>query len=207
MRKIIFNARASKKPVSATAITTLAAALAASFTVVVASPVLAQTVAEPKPVKLVSASSLKLAPGAPDRYMVVSGDTLWSLASKFLKDPYRWNELFKQNKDTIKNPNLIYPGQVLVLDRNGPSLGIETVKLEPREYAESLKKELWTVSPEAIAPFLSKPLVIEPGPWMLPHASLAFRTTASLQVPVITFTSPMSCKHSAIGRSSVWANR
>lgn len=163
MRKIIFNARASKKPVSATAITTLAAALAACFTVVVASPVLAQTVAEPKPVKLVSASSLKLAPGAPDRYMVVSGDTLWSLASKFLKDPYRWNELFKQNKDTIKNPNLIYPGQVLVLDRNGPSLGIETVKLEPREYAESLKKELWTVSPEAIAPFLSKPLVIEPG--------------------------------------------
>ena len=167
MRKIIFKARESKNPGSAKTTTPLAAALAATclagLGLTMAGAAVAQSVAEPKPVKQVMASSLQLAPGAPDRYTVFAGDTLWSLSSKFLKDPYRWNELFKQNKDTVKNPNLIYPGQVLVLDRNGPSLGIETVKLQPREYIETLKKELWTVSPEAIAPFLSKPLVIEPG--------------------------------------------
>ncbi|MBL8480105.1 MAG: LysM peptidoglycan-binding domain-containing protein, partial [Sterolibacteriaceae bacterium] len=65
------------------------------------------------------AQPLQLADGAPDRHVVVAGDTLWSIAAKFLKDPYRWGELWKLNATEIKNPQRIFPGQVLALDRSG----------------------------------------------------------------------------------------
>ena len=49
-----------------------------------------------------AAPPLELASGAPDRHIVVPGDTLWGIAAKFLKDPYRWSELWKLNADDIK---------------------------------------------------------------------------------------------------------
>ena len=60
---------------------------------------------------------LMLKPDAPDRYTVVPGDTLWSIAQRYTDSPWRWNELWNLNKDEIKNPNRIYPGNVIVLDR------------------------------------------------------------------------------------------
>ncbi|MBI3890578.1 MAG: peptidoglycan DD-metalloendopeptidase family protein [Candidatus Wallbacteria bacterium] len=44
-------------------------------------------------------------------YEVVSGDTLWAIAERFLGDGSRWPEVFDANHDQIENPNLIYPGQ------------------------------------------------------------------------------------------------
>ena len=114
---------------------------------------------------------------APDRYVVVPGDTLWSIATKFLKDPWRWPEVWKLNREQIKNPHLIYPGDVVVLDRSGaqPQLKIvggkggegaesgETVKLEPRIRVEDIGKlPIPSIPPRVIEPFLSRPLVIEP---------------------------------------------
>ncbi len=48
-------------------------------------------------------------------HTVVSGDTLWAIAQKHLGAGKRYMEIFNLNKDKLKNPNLIYPGQVLTL--------------------------------------------------------------------------------------------
>ena len=65
------------------------------------------------------ARPIELAPDAPDRHIVVKGDTLWGISSKFLKDPFRWPEIWRMNDEQIRNPHRIYPGQVVVLDRSG----------------------------------------------------------------------------------------
>jgi len=67
---------------------------------------------------------LTLRPDAPDRYVVVPGDTLWSIAQRYSDSPWRWPELWGLNKDEIRNPHLIYPGYVIVLDRARGRLSI-----------------------------------------------------------------------------------
>ncbi len=59
----------------------------------------------------------ELAPGAPDRYTIKKGDTLWAISVLYLKSPWRWPELWGMNKAAIANPHLIYPGQMLELIR------------------------------------------------------------------------------------------
>jgi len=108
---------------------------------------------------------LVLKPDAPERYVVVPGDTLWSIAQRYTDSPWRWNELWNLNKDDIKNPHRIYPGNVIVLDRSRGQLAIssETIKLTPRVRAESTALTAVPSIPAGIIePFLARPLVVEP---------------------------------------------
>ena len=57
----------------------------------------------------VNAANIELADNHPVDYTVVEGDTLWDISGKFLKDPWRWPEIWKQN-NKIQDPDLIYPG-------------------------------------------------------------------------------------------------
>ncbi len=117
---------------------------------------------------------------APDRYTVVPGDTLWGISGRFLKDAWRWPEVWRLNKDEIRNPHLIFPGDVIVLDRATGSLSIagregagredagragagklDTVSISPRVRLEGLPpKAIPTIKPSDIAGFLSKPLLV-----------------------------------------------
>ena len=55
----------------------------------------------------IAASTGDLKDSAPDRYIVIKGDTLWSISGRYLKEPWRWPALGKMNEDHIKNPHLI----------------------------------------------------------------------------------------------------
>jgi hypothetical protein len=111
-----------------------------------------------------AAEPLQLVDNPPDRHVVVRGDTLWGISGKFLKQPWRWPEIWRLNKAQIKNPHLIYPGDVVMLDYSGgdPRLTIgKPVKLQPKVYSEPSQKEIPSIPPHVIEPFISQPLVID----------------------------------------------
>lgn len=126
-------------------------------------------------------NDLTLRHDSPDRHVVVPGDTLWHIASRFLQDPWRWPQIWGLNREQVKNPHKIYPGDVILLEDtpDGKRLRIadekEAVKLSPR-FAHSLNTTklspairvqqsglaaIPSIPAAAIEPFLSQPLVIE----------------------------------------------
>jgi len=54
-----------------------------------------------------------------DQYKVVSGDSLWGISAKpaVYSNPYQWPLIYKTNRKTIRDPDLIRPGQMLNIDR------------------------------------------------------------------------------------------
>jgi hypothetical protein len=61
-----------------------------------------------------SGEAVALQENAPLRYVVKKGDTLWSIATRFLRDAWQWPEVWYVN-EKVKNPHLIYPGDELYL--------------------------------------------------------------------------------------------
>jgi len=113
-----------------------------------------------------NAQVIALKEGHPDRHVVVKGDTLWWISARFLKDPWLWPKVWQLNRSQIKNPHLIYPGDVIVLDLSSgqPQLKLlrQTITLEPGVVVEPLDQAaISTIPLNVITPFLSQPLIIE----------------------------------------------
>jgi hypothetical protein len=125
------------------------------------------------------ADEIKLSDSAPDRYIVLKGDTLWDISTKFLKDPWRWPDIWGLNKEEIKNPHWIYPGDVVVLDFTGrtPRLRKEAGRdgngsdgsewrLMEAKLSPSIRKlslgagAISSIPASSIQPFLVRPLVV-----------------------------------------------
>ena len=62
-----------------------------------------------------SRSTSDNAPSGGTTYTVVKGDSLWKIAKKYYGNGSKYTVIYEANKDKIKNPNLIYPGQVLTI--------------------------------------------------------------------------------------------
>lgn len=54
-------------------------------------------------------------------HLVLPGETLWQIAALLTGDAYRWPELYRANRDQIKDPSLLYPGQRLAIPGFGPA--------------------------------------------------------------------------------------
>ncbi len=126
-------------------------------------------------------SDVQLQDNPPPRYTVKRGDTLWGISGRFLKNPWKWPEVWGMNKDEVKNPHLIYPGDVIILDLSGATarLRLEGVsdgglsrwygyqlqvsKMEPRMRSKMLgRMGIPAIPAKEIGPFLNRPLVIDP---------------------------------------------
>ncbi|TCJ12916.1 LysM domain-containing protein [Parasulfuritortus cantonensis] len=113
-----------------------------------------------------TADVVKLREDAPDRHVVVKGDTLWDISAKFLKSPWLWPELWHVNDDHIKNPHLIYPGDViyLVMTPDGPRLAkMETVKLSPTVHVEPITERdaIPPIPYATVEAFLRRPMLAD----------------------------------------------
>src|SRR5689334_5844623 len=89
-------------------------------------------------------------PTAPKSYTVKRGDTLWGIASMFLKDPWLWPEVWVINPK-VANPHLIYPGDVLALAYGAdgsPQVRLEQggpARLDPRLRSSPLEAAIPTI--------------------------------------------------------------
>lgn len=110
------------------------------------------------------AGEVRLSSSAPDRYEVMPGDTLWDIAGRFLANPWEWPMVWRRNPNVV-NPDLIYPGDVLQLDRGAGSTTIRVaqssdIRLSPRIRTDPTPPAIPTIRMAAIRPFLSTPRVL-----------------------------------------------
>ncbi len=97
-------------------------------------------------------------------------DTLWDISKMYLKSPWRWPELWGMNLQQIRNPHLIYPGQILVLDKSGGRARLRvgqavdggTTKLSPRVRATDIGAAgIPSIPFHLIEPFLNEAVVFQ----------------------------------------------
>ena len=113
------------------------------------------------------ADVLALKPDHPQVYVVKKGDTLWDISNVFLKDPWRWPQLWRVNPQ-VKNPHLIYPGDELnlVYIDGKPQLVLKRgrdVKLTPEVRATPIERAIPAIPLEAINAFLNRGRIVEVG--------------------------------------------
>ena len=113
-------------------------------------------------------------PNAPDQHLVVKGDTLWDISGAFLEHAWCWPQVWGMNRDEIRNPHWIYPGQIVYFDRKNGRLsltrpgsdddtsGIPITRLSPQVRTEATGRDaIPSIPAGAIGPFLTEPLIVE----------------------------------------------
>jgi LysM repeat protein len=119
-------------------------------------------------------------PSAPKSYVVKRGDTLWGIASMFLRDPWLWPEVWYINPQ-VANPHLIYPGDTLALAYGAdgrPQIVLQqggAARLDPRLRSNPMDGAIPTIPYAAIAAFLSRPSILTPEQVKTSPYVLAFR--------------------------------
>ncbi|GLX78514.1 peptidoglycan-binding protein [Thalassotalea insulae] len=107
------------------------------------------------------ADELRLAPNAPDSYVVKKGDTLWDISGKFLQQPWLWPKLWRINPE-VENPHLIYPGDELklVYDVEGQPMLVKENSKPVLKWSPKVRTQLKdqspveTISLSVLSPFL-----------------------------------------------------
>jgi hypothetical protein len=132
-------------------------------------PISTQQKATAKQVAEAGVPLSELSPNAPDSYVVKRGDTLWDISKLFLKGPWRWPELWGMNLQQIRNPHLIFPGQVLYMDKSsgrarlrlGQPVGSYTGdgKMTPRVREGSVEDAITSVPLHLIEPFFNEAVI------------------------------------------------
>lgn len=122
----------------------------------------------------VQAAECAFKPNAPDQHRVVKGDTLWDISGTFLQHPWCWPQVWGMNRDEIRNPHWIYPGQIVYFDRARGRLSLNKpgegdgrgepplLRLSPQVRSEGLDKDaIQSIPAGVIEPYLTQPLIIE----------------------------------------------
>lgn len=124
----------------------------------------------------------------PKQYTVKKGDTLWDISSMFLQDPWYWPEIWQKNPQ-VKNPHLIFPGDILTLVyidgvpqimvnqasasfQSGSTVRLPVKKLSPTIRRDEITSSIPTIPSDAIRQFTTRPRIVtkqelEAAPYIL----------------------------------------
>ena len=134
------------------------------------------------------------APASAADYTVVKGDCLWKIARNELGDGLRWGEIYDANRSDIRDPNLIYPGQVFLI----PGTADTPLAEEPAPVAEEPPtEEAQAESTTASHPLIGKttdysdtsnwaclPEVTKPADTIYIYPTVTFNSDAPAIIPV-----------------------
>ena len=102
---------------------------------------------------------VELVEGYPRSYTVGEDDTVWNIASQFLRRPWQWVEVWHAGE-------VLYPGDVLIVSEEAGQVQIKVLKVEkraPRVRVTRRGRPIPTIMPEAVRPFLTGPLLVQPS--------------------------------------------